>query len=76
MAARTPKGNRPARSGSSSDQSSAASTASVGPATASMGPTGGVRAADAETTGDDDLMAAAELAGDIGAAERCAGPES
>lgn len=65
MAARTPKGNRPARSGSSS-ATAEASGASTG---ASMGPTGGASAAGSEESGEDDLAAAAELAGDIGAAE-------
>ena len=65
MAVRTPKGNRPARSGSSSSasDSTAAATAAAG------GPTGGVSAAGSNEHGDDDVMAAAELAGDIGAAE-------
>jgi XRE family transcriptional regulator, regulator of sulfur utilization len=61
MAARTPKGNRPARS-----------TASVAPAAASAqaGAAGvGSSSADEATAADDLLEAAAELAGDIGAAE-------
>lgn len=66
MAARTPKGNRPARSGSSS----ASSVSSAAGTAAAAGPTGGVSAeGSAGEPDDDDLMAAAELAGDIGAAE-------
>lgn len=68
MAARTSKGNRPARSGSSAAGSTASGSTAAAPGAVSVG--GAVAAgSSAEEPAEDDLMAAAELAGDIGAAE-------
>ena len=66
MAVRTPKGNRPARSTAAVAPAAGASSTSAG----TSGPgAGATSASSSEPTSDDLLEAAADLAGDIGAAE-------
>jgi transcriptional regulator with XRE-family HTH domain len=69
MAARTPKGNRPARSTAATAPAAGAAGNSSGLGTSSASGSGGGPASTSEPGADDLLEAAAELAGDIGAAE-------
>ena len=69
MAARTPRGNRPARSTAAAAPAAGSSGAAFGSGLGTASAAGSGAGAGSEPGADDLLEAAAELAGDIGAAE-------